>query len=88
MDLLDFSETDYWWHFRLGPAKEGEVWMEIFLKFKAAIPPAYRSYIPHNNHLWGCVKTPENRAALIDIFGNAKLCIETLEMSQRLPGFE
>jgi len=88
MDLLDFTETENCWHFKLGPAKEGEIWMEILLEFKAAIPARQRIYSPKRDHRWGCLKTPKNRAALIDIFDNAKHCIETLELSRKLPGFE
>lgn len=88
MDLLDFQEADNYWWFRLGPEKEGEVWMEVLQEFKHAIPLNERAYQRQKRHLWGCLKTPQNREALIDIFDNAKLCIEILEMSRKLPGFE
>ena len=87
MDLLDFmAHTDSWW-FRLGPRKEGEDWAEVLDEFKAAVPYSERGYYPEQNHLWGVHINDANRAALIDIFDNAKLCIEIIENSPRLPGF-
>ena len=87
MDLLDFSAAGESWLFRLGSEKEGEVWLEVLGELKAAIPATQRSYWPDKNHLWGVLMTDHNRAALIDIFDNAKLCIEIIENSPRLPGF-
>jgi hypothetical protein len=87
MDLKDFHHWDNRWWFRLGPEKEGESWMGILEEFKAGIPRIQRFYLPNMNHLWGVLETPENRATLIDLFDNARLCIEIVENSPRLPGF-
>lgn len=88
MDLLDFRESNGLWLFRLGPEKEGEVWGAVLREFKAAVAVYQRRYWRDRNHQWGVCITEENRAALIDIFDNARLCIETLENSMRLPGLD
>jgi len=85
MKCLDFHEDKGWWKFRFGG---GDDFFEALDSLKLAVPFPERRYYPEQNHLWAVLKTDENRETLIDVFANGKQCIEIVEKSPRLPGFE
>lgn len=85
MKLLDFAEVDGWYQFRFGGGDSEAFKASLALVKRISLEE--RSYWPDRNHLWACLKTPENERLLMIAFENGKLCIETLKASVKLPGF-